>query len=264
MIITGEKLNSSIGSVKAVLDARDGEQLLRFAAEQRGCGADYLDINAGMFREKEAEVLSWMARELSGKGLPLSVDSPDYHAAAAALEAAGTRGSIINSITLEPERLEHMTSLACEYSCRVVALCLQKSGMPENTETRLRIAGELVEHLAKKGIPEDDIFIDPMLKPLGAEEGSGLEALAAIARIREHFPECHITCGLSNLSFGLPKRRLINRAFAVAAIERGLDAAILDPTDRELMGLVSAAEAIGGRDEYCLSYIGKCREGSIG
>jgi cobalamin-dependent methionine synthase I len=156
-----------------------------------------------------------------------------------------------------------MTSLACEYGCGVVALCSPESGMTDTLDTRLLMADKLISHLTAKGIAARDIYIDPMLKPIGAQDSAGLEALETISRLRALYPDCHISCGLSNLSFGLPKRRLLNRAFAIAAIVAGLDAAIADPLDKTLAGLVAAAEVIAGRDEYCIEYIGKCRSGAI-
>ena len=272
MIIIGEKINSSIPSARDLISGKDTEKILGLAKKQSDAGADFIDINAGMFPEKEAELCAYMAeiivRELS---LPLSVDTPDYRAAEAAIQSAAAAGEksgwklkhLINSVTVEPQRLEHMTSLAKEYGCGVVALCMQEDQMPESLESRLAIAGKLTDYLTRSGISPDDIYIDPMLHPLGADENSGLDALETIRRIRSEYPECHISCGLSNLSYGLPKRKLLNRAFAVAAVIAGLDAAILDPLDQELMGLIAASEAISGKDEYCLEYISKCREGLI-
>lgn len=263
MVIIGEKLNSSIPSSKAIIEQKNAEEIIKIAKAQAEGGANYIDINAGTFLEKEAELLSFMAKTL-GKDFTLSIDTPSFEAAKAAVEAAGGSGHIINSVTIEKQRLEHMTALASEHGCGVVTLCMQESGMPDNLENRLSIADRLVGYLTANGIKSDDIYIDPMLKPLGADPESGTDALETIRRLRKEYPDCHITCGLSNMSYGLPKRKLLNRAFAVSAVISGLDAAILDPLDRELMGLIAAAEAIAGKDEYCLEYIGKCRSGEIG
>lgn len=264
MIIIGEKINSSIPSAKTAIEAKDAAAIVELAKAQRDAGAAFIDINAGTFLSKEPEYLSFLAatvgKELS---LPLSIDTPSVKAARAALEAAGTKGNIINSVTTEKERLEGMTDLALEYGCGVVALCSPEPGMDDTLETRLQMADKLVTYLTSKGIAAADIYIDPMIKPIGAEQSSGLEALETIKSLRRLYPDCHISCGLSNLSFGLPKRRLLNRAFAVAAIVAGLDAAIADPLDKSLSGLCAAAEVIAGRDEYCMEYIEKCRSGEI-
>ncbi|HEX3027319.1 MAG TPA: dihydropteroate synthase [Clostridia bacterium] len=264
MIIIGEKINSSIPASKSAIETQDKAQIISLAKTQAEAGADFIDINAGMFLEEESSLLVFLAKTVTESlGLRLSIDTPNYKAAQAAVEAVGKGGHIINSVTVEKDRLENMTALAREYGCGLVALCMQEADMPENLESRLKIAGKLVETITSRGIGESDIYIDPMLKPLGADENSGLEALETISKLHGLFPGCHISCGLSNLSFGLPKRRLINRAFAVAAISAGLDAAILDPLDKDLMGLIAAGEAIFGKDEYCMEYIGKCREGLI-
>lgn len=270
MVLIGEKINSSIPSARDFIAGKNSDGILRLAKEQAEAGANFIDINAGMFPDEETGLAVFMAEQITRSlALPLSVDTPDYRVAQAAVEAAvkaadgNPKKHLINSVTLEKDRLENMTALAREYGCGVVALCMQDAGMPESTDSRLSVAAELTGHLTRAGIAEEDIYIDPMLRPLGADPESGTDALETIRRLRAAFPRCHISCGLSNLSFGLPKRRLLNRAFVVAALAAGLDAAILDPLDRELMGQIAAGEAILGRDEYCLEYISKCREGLI-
>lgn len=264
MIIIGEKLNSSIPSSKAAMEKKDAAAVGALATAQREAGASFIDINAGMFLKEEPDYLAFLARTV-GKdlSLPLSVDTPSVEAARAALEAAGGKGHLINSVTTEKKRLDGMTELAVAFGCGVVALCSPEPGESDTLDTRLAAADRLVNHLASKGIAPGDVYIDPMLKPIGAQDSAGLEALETIRRLRALFPDCHISCGLSNLSFGLPQRRLLNRAFAVAAIVAGLDAAIADPTDKVLAGLMAAAEVVAGRDEYCLEFIDKCRSGDI-
>jgi 5-methyltetrahydrofolate--homocysteine methyltransferase len=265
MIIIGEKLNSSIPSAKTAIEQKDRQAVMQLASAQREAGADFIDINAGMFLSKETELLAFLAQTVGKEmSLPLSIDTPSVTAARAALEASGGFGHIINSVTCEKSRLEGMTELAGEFSCSVVALCSPESSGADTLDARLEAADKLVSRLTSKGIKAQNIYIDPMLKPIGAQETAGIDALETIRRLRALYPDCHISCGLSNLSFGLPKRRLLNRAFAVAAITAGLDAAIADPLDRELMGLIAAAEVISGHDEYCLDFIEKCRGGVIG
>ena len=265
MIIIGEKINSSIPASREAIAAKDTGALLGLAAAQRDAGAAFIDINAGMFTGEEPEYLAFLARTLRDGGFRLSIDTPSPAAARAALEAIGPGGGhLLNSVTPEKNRLDGMTALAREYGCGLVALCEPQSGSTEDRDGRLAAAEQLADHLTANGIAPEDIYIDPMLRPLGADETSGTDALETIRHLRARFPDCHVSVGLSNLSFGLPRRRLINRAFAVAAVAAGLDAAIADPLDRELMGLLAAAEAIAGRDEYCLGYIEKCRSGEIG
>lgn len=266
MVIIGEKINSSIPSARAAIENRDADALLTLARAQKEAGAAFIDINAGMFAEKEPEYLAFLARALREEpDMRFSIDTPSPAAAKAALKELGAGGGhLINSVTPEKSRLEGMLPLAAEYGCGVVALCMPEAGSPEDMDSRLAAAQTLVDAAAGAGIRAEDIYIDPMLRPLGADEQAGTEALETIRRLRGLFPDCHISVGLSNLSFGMPKRRLINRAFAAAAVFAGLDAAIADPLDRELMGIVAAADALSGRDEFGMEYIGLCRNGKIG
>lgn len=266
MVIIGEKINSSIPASRELIERRDAPALRRLAAAQREAGADFIDINAGMFADREPEYLAFLAKALREEpGMRFSVDTPSPAAAEAALAELGAGGGhLINSVTPEKERLDGMLPLAKRYGCGVVALCMPETGSPEDMESRLGAARTLVSAITDAGLRETDIYIDPMLRPLGADETAGTEALETIRRMRAEFPGCHISVGLSNLSFGLPKRRLINRAFAAASVFAGLDAAIADPLDRELMGMFAAAEALSGRDEFGMEYIAKCRGGLIG
>jgi cobalamin-dependent methionine synthase I len=265
MIIIGEKINSSIPASKALIEGRQTQALIDLAKAQQDAGASFVDINAGMFLEKEGELLAYLAATLKDVlDVPLSIDTPSVEAASKALAVLGRGGHLINSLTAEPKRLDGMSALAAEYGCSVVALCMQANGGTENLDSRLKTADFLVNALAQKGIAAENVYIDPMLHPLGADENGGVDALETIRRLRALFPDCHISVGLSNLSFGLPNRRLINRAFAVAAMTAGLDAAIADPLDSGLMGMIAATDAILGNDEFCIEYIGKCRRGELG
>jgi cobalamin-dependent methionine synthase I len=263
MIIVGEKLNSSIKPVKEMIATKNSAEIIKMALAQQDAGANFVDINAGAFLSGEAENLEYMAAALKPSGIPLSIDTPDFEAAKAALKTLGGPGHIINSVTLEKARLENMTALALEYDCSVIALCLPEQGDGDDTEARLRAAEKLVRHLTSKGVKPHKIFLDPTICPLAADGMSGLDALETIKGLKANFPDFHIICGLSNFSFGLPKRGLFNRTFISAAIINGLDAAICDPFDRELAAAICAAEAIAGRDEYCLGFIDKFRSGAI-
>ena len=125
----------------------------------------------------------------------------------------------------------------------------------------MEMAGQLVEKVKAAGIPLDDLYIDPLVYPLATNDQSALATLNAIEQIMKQFPGVHTTCGLTNVSYGLPNRKLVNRTFLVAAIARGLDSAILDPTDKQLFGALKAALMIASRDEFCMQYITGFREG---
>jgi 5-methyltetrahydrofolate--homocysteine methyltransferase len=169
---------------------------------------------------------------------------------------------MLNSITLEGQRFERMLPLAREFRTKVVALC-QGEGVATTAQQKIDTASRLVERLTAAGVVLADIYVDPLVFPLATDPASGTAALDALREITRRFPGVHTICGLTNVSHGLPARKLVNRAFLVSAMGAGLDAAILDPTDRELMAGLYATEAVLGRDEYCLGYLKAFRAGKL-
>lgn len=262
MIIIGEKLNSSIPKVNEAIAARDEAFVRDLAARQEEAGANYLDINAGMFVGQELEHLRWLMQTVRGaSGLPLVIDTPDPQVARDIMPDYTGEKPILNSITLEESRYQPMLELALQYQTGLVALCMNDEGIPDGPERRIELAQELVEKLTVAGVARGDIYLDPMVRPIGSGEAYGPEALGAIRGIRAALPDIHMVCGLSNVSFGLPKRALINRTFLVAAMTAGLDGAIMDPLNKELMASLYAADALLGNDEYCIEYLGAFRDG---
>ena len=138
---------------------------------------------------------------------------------------------------------------------------MDDNGMPESAEGRIKIAFRMIENLTKKGVKLDDIFIDPLVRPVGTGTHYGNVAIDTIRTIKKEYPDVHITCGLSNISFGIPARKVMNQTFLVAAMAAGMDGAILDPLDKKMMQFVFAAEALLDRDEYCMNYIEAYRDG---
>jgi cobalamin-dependent methionine synthase I len=156
-----------------------------------------------------------------------------------------------------------MLPLAAAHGAKVIGLCQSGDRMAESADDKVHLAGQLVESVIQAGIPLDDLYIDPLVYPLGTHPGSAMAAMDAIDRIMRKFPGVHTICGLTNISYGLPERRLINRTFLAAAISRGLDAAILDPTDNLLFSALKAGLAIAAKDEYCMDYIAAFRSGRL-
>jgi 5-methyltetrahydrofolate--homocysteine methyltransferase len=170
---------------------------------------------------------------------------------------------LINSITLEPDRLEGIVPIVAENKTKVIALCQSEDAMADTADDKFKMAEELVEKVTAAGIPLDDLYIDPLVYPLATNTQSAVATLDAIERIMKGFPGVHTTCGLTNVSHGLPTRKLINRTFLVSAIVRGLDSAILDPTDKTLFGALKAALAVTGQDDFCMAYITAFRDGRL-
>lgn len=223
-----------------------------------------MDVNAGMFTGEEPERLVWLVNTIQEvTDAPFSIDSPNPKAIEAALKANKNPKPIINSITDEKERYDAIMPLAVQFNTGIIALCMDDTGMPETIDERVVIAERLIGKLTKEGIAMEDIYIDPLIRPIGTGSHYGVVAIETIRRVKSEFPSVHIACGLSNISFGIPARKLMNQAFLVAAMAAGMDGAILDPLDKKLMSFMYATEALMGLDDYCMNYLTKFREGEL-
>ncbi len=264
MLIVAERINASRKAIRAALETMDAAAIQQEARVQDAAGADYIDVNGGTFPGREPELLTWLVetvQQVTDK--PLCLDSPDASALAAALPKAKARPPMINSINLERERYERILPLALEYRAKLIALC-QGEGVPAaSAAQKVELGSELVERLTSAGIALDDIYVDPLVFPLGTDSASAQATIEAIGTIMQRFPGVHTICGLTNVSHGLPARRLINRTFLVGAMSRGMDAAIVDPTDPQLVSSMYAARAVFGRDEYCMGLIEAFRGGVV-
>ncbi len=263
MLIVGELINSSRKSIKEAIETGNMHEIQKVAMDQRENGADYLDINAGTFVGKEAEYMKQMVTSVQeAVDVPCCIDSPDPLVIETVLPLH--RGTpMINSISLEKDRYDSLLPLVSGSDCKVVALCMSDEGMPETKEQRLSIAHKLINSLVKKNVPVENIYVDPLVQPISTSDDYGMECLDAIESIMAEFPGVHTICGLSNISYGLPERKLLNRSFMVMAICKGLDSAIVNPLDRLMMANILAAESLAGRDEYCSNYLTAYREGKL-
>ncbi len=255
MIIVGEKINTSRKSIAQAVERKDAAYIQSVARAQAEAGAAYIDVNAGTFLEKEAEFLPWLVETVQAAvERPLCLDSPNPLALEKALGLH--RGqALINSISLETERYNALMPVISAQPCKVVALCMARTAMPTSARERIDVAAELIDGLTRAGVKLTDIFVDPLVQPVSVDVRMGLAVLDAIAGIMARFPGVQTICGLSNISYGLPLRRRINRNFLVLAMARGLSAAILDPTDTELMAGLLTARMLLGQDEYCSEFI---------
>jgi 5-methyltetrahydrofolate--homocysteine methyltransferase len=263
MLIVAERINASRKGIRAALEQLDAAAIQAEATAQAQAGAHYIDVNGGTFPGREPELLRWLVETVQQvTDRPLCLDSSDPAALAAALPRVKQAMPMLNSITLEGERFERMLPLAREFRTKVVALC-QGEGVATTAQQKIDTASRLLDRLGRAGIALADIYVDPLVFPLATDPASGTAALDAFREVTRRFPGVHTICGLTNVSHGLPARKLINRAFLVTAMAAGLDAAILDPTDRELMAALYAAQAVLGRDEYCLGYLKAFRAGKL-
>ena len=264
MIIIGEKINTSRKAVRPAVENKDAAAVRELALRQVEAGANYIDVNCGTFPTKEPELLEWLVNTVQeATSTPLCMDSPNPQALKAALEAYRGTKPIINSVTAEKERFAAVFPLVAEYQTSIIALCMDDSGMPETSDDRVRIAEKLITDMTGEGVPIGDIYIDPMVRPVSTGSQYGVVALDTIRRVMVEFPGVHTTCGLSNVSFGLPARKIINQSFLISAIAAGLDSAILDPLDKRIMSFVYASELLQGKDDFCMNYLSAFREGRL-
>ena len=253
--------------------------LQRLAQRQEDAGAHFLDLNVdeiSLRLEDQQEAMGWLVRTIrSASRLPLSIDSSNVDIIRAGLQAwrdgsNGARG-LLNSASLE--RLDAL-DLAREFDVQVIVTAAGESGMPNDTAGRVANASRVVDAALQRGIPAADIYMDPLVFPIAVDQEFGNHCLDAIRELRERYgADLHITGGFSNVSFGMPQRRLINDVFLRLAIDAGADSGILDPVTSHIdsvMGLDRgsrryrmAADLLLGRDQYCASFIRAHRKGEL-
>jgi cobalamin-dependent methionine synthase I len=263
MKIIGEKINGTRKAVKEAVLNRDVEFVQKLAVAQAEAGAAWIDVNAGTPTDREPDDLVWLVVTVQNVvDRPLCLDSANPAALIAALPAV-KKPPLINSISGEGSRLIGVLPLAAQAQGGVIALAMDDKGIPTTTEGRLAIIQRLLGETRQAGIPDDQVYVDPLVMTVGASSTAARVALATVRMVKTEFPQVHFTSGLSNVSYGLPVRTLINRAFLTLMLEAGLDSAILDPLDRELRKALLAAEAVLGIDRHCLNYTRAFRAGVL-
>ena len=266
MIIIGELINGTRKAVKQAIADKNADFITDLARQQAEAGADFIDCNPGTTGDAEITDIEWLVKLVQGvTDKPISFDTPNGVALQRALEVyEGKATPMINSITLEAERIANTLPIIAESGVNCVALALGDDGMPCMAGQRENTALQLINRLLEAGVAADHIYLDPVIAPLSTDASVGQQILQAIRVIHEEFPQVHITAGLSNVSFGLPLRKLLNRVFMTICMTAGLDSAICDPLNQNLMAEIIAAEALLGRDEWCMNYITASRAGKLG
>ncbi|MDR5708927.1 MAG: dihydropteroate synthase [Armatimonadota bacterium] len=263
MVLIGELINATRKQVEPILRSRDQAALVELARRQVEAGTPILDVNCATLLEDEARCMEWAVRTIQGAlEVRISLDSPNPEAIRRGLEVHRGR-AVVNAINLERDRWHSLLPLLQEYRPEVVATCIDDAGVPRTAERKFEIAVRLVEGLLEAGVAAEDIYVDPLLLPVATDPNAGREFLRAVDLIRDRFPQVHLICGLSNVSFGLPHRALLNQVFFVLCLAHGMDAFILNPLDRRLMAHLLAAHALLGQDPYCRRYLAAAREGRL-
>jgi len=260
MLIVGELINSSRKSIKESIEKRDASYIRDIAKQQVEAGADYVDVNCN-----EMDAMRWLIETIRQEAdVPLCIDTPDPEVMEVGLSLARKGKPLVNSISAEEERFKAMLPLVLKYNAAVCALSMDDQGVPESTHDRMRVTRKLIVDLTGAGVALGDIYLDLLVQPVATKDRNGIEMLEAVRIVKEEFPSLRVICGLSNISYGLPNRKILNRVFMIQAMTMGVDAFILDPLDRVLLGYLYASHALLGCDEFCKNYLKAHRKGLYG
>jgi cobalamin-dependent methionine synthase I len=261
MKIIGEKINGTRKKVAKAIMERDADHIRNLAIKQTEAGSSWLDVNAGTHPEREPDDLVWLIETIqSAVDIPLCLDSTNPEALMAGIQAV-EKSPMINSISGEPDRLERILPIVAEHGYEVIALAMDDKKIPKTSEERLEVVDIIIAASRQAGVPDDKVYLDPLAMTIATSNQSGVVACETIRAAKAKYPEVHFTMGLSNISFGLPARKQINRAFLILAMQAGLDSAILDPTDKELMAAIVTTRLLLGEDKHCKKYLEASRSG---
>jgi 5-methyltetrahydrofolate--homocysteine methyltransferase len=258
MIIIGEKINASIPAVKTIIQKRDDKKLIELAQKQTIAGSAYIDVNVGTgegSQDDEISAMQWAIEIIQDEiETPLCIDSADPILLKTALEVRDGRISLINSTKAEDDNLKEIIPLAVRHNASLIALAMDEHGIPKSVQDRLNACEKIAEACIRFGLSLDKVFFDPLVLPISTDIQQGRVTLDTLAGIKKEFPTAKTVMGLSNVSYGLPKRAGLNAAFLHMAVFVGLDAAIMDPLDQHMMAAVRTAEVLVGKDRHCRRY----------
>lgn len=264
MIIIGEKINGAIPSVARAITEKDADFIRNLAKIQSNAGAHSIDVCASTEVSLEVETLKWLidlVQEVTDT--PICIDSPHAQAIAEAIPFC-KRPGLINSVSGEGDKIDVIFPVIADTKWECVALLCDDSGISKTAQKRLEVFAHLMKRAKEFNIAPSRLHIDPLVEMLGTSEDGINMIVEVIKEIKRQYPAIHVTGGFSNISYNLPARRLVNQAFCVLAMNAGMDSGIIDPTNQDLLGVIYATEALLGRDEYCMDYIGAFREGLFG
>jgi 5-methyltetrahydrofolate--homocysteine methyltransferase len=263
-LLVGERINpSNRPKIQEMLKNEDYESLADEAEEQAEAGAKILDINVGLgsIDQKAAMAGTIGAVQTVSMRTPLMIDSTDPVVIEEALRRYNGK-AIINSVNGSRKSLDAILPLAGKYGAALVCLCFDEKGMKQTAEEKAGIAGRIMSEAAKYGIPRSDLLIDTLCMPaavLGMDEDTkafnSLEALRGLSLVKQRYPVVKTILGVSNVSFGLPKREILNGAFLAMAFYAGLDLAIVNPLQEEVQRALRCYRLLSGLDKDCLDYI---------
>ncbi len=245
MILIGENINATSKHFGPAIKERQREIVQDLAIKQKEAGMDYLDINIGPARKQGPELMEWIVTTIQEVvELPLFLDTTNVEAIEAGLKVHKGR-AVINSISCKPERIEALFPLVKKYNAGFVGLLLGPEGIPRDASERGMLAAELMAKAAEEGIPNEDIWLDPIVLPVSSQQDQVRGCTEFMQMFRELAPGCRSTCGLSNVSNGTPAelRPILNRTYLIMLEKYGLSSAIVNAFDQELVEI-----ARGGKE----------------
>jgi cobalamin-dependent methionine synthase I len=267
MLVVSENINASNRSVGQAINNKDPRFLESLVRAVSAAGADFIDVNAGVGHgswEHPEAAMEWLVEVVQAvTDKPLAIDSDVPSVIEAALGKLRGDRVMINSVNAEPEKLESIGSLAATHRALLVALAMGTGGIPNNVEQRLANCDVIMSHLTGLGLREEQVLFDPLVLPIAVDSDQALVTLKTIEGIKSRYPSAKTVMGLSNISYGLPNRQLVNQAFLLMAAYAGLDAAILNPLDAKIMSFVKVADMLTGKDLACKGYVKAHRKGLL-
>ena len=267
MIIIGERINATREKIKEAIEKKDRNFIKKEIRKQIENGADYIDINAGTGKgkEREKEDIKWLIEITKEEGISkICIDSSDPGVIEFGMNFVNPENAIINSINGEKEKKEKLLKVIKKYpEAKIILLTMDDKGIPPDTKTRIEIAEKIIDEISLCGIKKENIFVDCLVEPVSVNIENAKKFINCLKEIKTKFPEVRTTCGLSNISFGLPGRKIINKYFLALCIYEGLDSAIIDPTISDIRECLYAINVLTGNDEFCMNYIRGIREKRI-
>ncbi len=261
MLVIGELINGMFKNVAKAIANKDKAVIQKLAKEQLAAGAGMLDVNVGPAAADAAGAMKWLVETIQeATDAPLALDSTKPEVIAEGLKLCQKK-AMINSTTSDKAKLDSLLPLAKQHQASLIALTMGKSGIPRDRHERSEHAAQIVSACMEAGIDLQDVYLDPIILPVNVAQAQEIEVLEAIREFKLlSDPPPKTVVGLSNISQGTQQRPLINRTFLIMAITNGLDAAIADPLDKDLIDGVVTAELILNRHIYCASYLDAYRK----
>ena len=260
MIIIGEKINGAIPSTGKAIAEKDVEFIRNLAIKQAEAGADFIDVCASVDDDIELETMKWLIDIVQDAvDTPIAVDSPNVYTCIESMKYCNKPG-LFNSVSLEGDKVDVAFKVLADTKWECVALLNSDKGIPKTAKDRLEVFTDLMAKCKEYNIDPSRMHIDPLIEMLCTSEDGITMVTEVIREIKKQYPTIHVTGAVSNISFNLPARRIANQAFAVLAMSAGMDSFILDPLNKDMMGMLFATEAMMGLDMFCMEYIGAFRK----